>query len=156
MLGARWDDVCISSTLAEATYRVDPKRQSMRIPHKHDHISVILYLSKHNYISFRIVNHLLGSGFQYVFFSRNLGEDEPILTSIFFRWVVQPPNHQPGGSSPIELGCSGQRHIWGGGSRFTLVVACGATTSTGGQVGWTLETFGCKKWDVVGHEVFGT
>ena len=91
MLGARWDDVCISSTLAEATYRVDPKRQSMRIPHKHDHISVILYLSKHNYISFRIVNHLLGSGFQYVFFSRNLGEDEPILTSIFFRWVVQPP-----------------------------------------------------------------
>ena len=40
------------------------------------------------------MNHLLGSGFKYVFFSRNLGplgEDEPILTSIFFRWVVQPP-----------------------------------------------------------------
>ena len=32
------------------------------------------------------MNHLLGSVFNYVFFSRNLGEDEPI-----FRWVVQPP-----------------------------------------------------------------
>ncbi len=27
-----------------------------------------------------------------VLFSRLLGEDEPNLTSIFFKWVVQPPS----------------------------------------------------------------
>ena len=35
----------------------------------------------------------LGGGNSNIFgiFTPNLGEDEPILTSIFFRWVVQPP-----------------------------------------------------------------
>ena len=33
----------------------------------------------------------LGGGFKYFLFSPLFGEDEPILTSIFFRWVVQPP-----------------------------------------------------------------
>ena len=33
----------------------------------------------------------LGGGFKYFFFLPPFGEDEPILTSIFFNWVVQPP-----------------------------------------------------------------
>ena len=33
----------------------------------------------------------LGGGFKYFLFSPLFGEDEPILTNIFFRWVVQPP-----------------------------------------------------------------
>ncbi len=33
----------------------------------------------------------LGGGFKYCLCSSLFGEDEPILTSIFFRWVAQPP-----------------------------------------------------------------
>ena len=35
--------------------------------------------------------HQLGDGFKDFLFSPLFGEDEPILTSIFFKWVVQPP-----------------------------------------------------------------
>ena len=37
----------------------------------------------------------LGGGFKYFLFSSLFGEDEPILTSIFFKWVVQPPTRYP-------------------------------------------------------------
>ena len=33
-----------------------------------------------------------GAGFKHFLFSCLFREDEPILTTIFFRWVVQPPS----------------------------------------------------------------
>ena len=39
------------------------------------------------------INESLGGGFKdFLFFTPKLGEDEPILTSIFFKWVET--NHQ--------------------------------------------------------------
>ena len=38
-----------------------------------------------------LVDCRLRCGFKDFLFSPLFGEDEPILTSIFFRWVVQPP-----------------------------------------------------------------
>ena len=43
----------------------------------------------------------LGGGFKYFSCSPLFGEDEPILTSIFFRWVVQPPTSCNKISDPI-------------------------------------------------------
>jgi len=37
----------------------------------------------------------LDGGFKHVLFSSLFGEDEPILTSIFFKWAVQPPTSNP-------------------------------------------------------------
>ena len=47
-----------------------------------------------------VIRSLLGGGFKYFLFSPLFGEDEPILTSIFFRWVAQPPTRLDFG-----LGC---------------------------------------------------
>ena len=40
----------------------------------------------------------LGGGFKYVLFSPLLGKMNPFLTSIFFRWVVQPPTRRCSGT----------------------------------------------------------
>ena len=39
-------------------------------------------------------NLLIGGVFKYLLFSPRFGEDEPILTSIFFRWVGSSTNQQ--------------------------------------------------------------
>ena len=44
-------------------------------------------------LQFMTYNVFLGGGFKYFLFSPLFGEDEPIWTSIFFRWVEK--NHQP-------------------------------------------------------------
>ena len=37
------------------------------------------------------IKHTIKGGFKHIVFPSLFGEDEPILTSIFFNWVVQPP-----------------------------------------------------------------
>ena len=65
------------------------------IKHKKKSVINVARMCKETTSNDMIWNHcilILGFGFNY-FFKCSLGEDEPILISIFFKWVgTKPPN----------------------------------------------------------------
>ena len=56
--------------------------------HQKKHLGILKVYSQPRVLT----DTYLGGVFKYVFiFTRNLGEDEPILTNIFFKWVGEKP-----------------------------------------------------------------